>query len=63
MNLTTYDLKQMNEEWLDKLSHDQISVLSKKLLSDLKEAHDRLSQTPQNSSRPSSSQLPWEKKI
>ena len=32
-----------------------------KLSSDLKEAHDRLNQNPQNSSRPPSSQAPWEK--
>jgi transposase len=61
MKLTPNDLKQMNEEWLDKLDHDQMSVVSKKLLSDLKEAHDRLNQTPQNSSRPSGSQEPWKR--
>jgi len=35
--------------------------LSSKLLSDLKEAHDRLNRNPTNSSRPPSTQAPWEK--
>jgi transposase len=32
---------------------------STKLLSDLKEARERLDQNPSNSSRPPSSQAPW----
>jgi transposase len=34
--------------------------LSSKLLADLKEAHDRLNQSPDNSSRPPSTRAPWE---
>ncbi len=41
------------------LSHEDLLKLSNKLLSDLKEAHERLDQNPSNSSRPPSSQAPW----
>ena len=60
MKLTDYDLKQINDETLDALSEEQVRALSKRLLSDLKAAKERLNQNPGNSSRPSGSMLPWE---
>lgn len=60
MKLTDYDLKQISDETLDALSEEQVRALSKRLLSDLKEAKERLNQNPGNSSRPSGSMPPWE---
>lgn len=42
MKLTEHDLKQINNETLDRLSSDQVLFFTKTLLSDLKEAMDRL---------------------
>jgi len=61
MQLSDQDLKQLDEEYLRSLSAKQLQRLSSKLLSDLKEAHDRLNQNPSNSSRPPSTRAPWEK--
>ena len=61
MQLSDHDLKQLDEEYLLSLSPVQLQALSTKLLSDLKEAHDRLNQNPSNSSRPPSTRAPWEK--
>ncbi len=61
MQLSDHDLKQLDEEYLRSLSAEPLRTLSSKLLSDLKEAHDRLNQNPSNSSRPPSSRAPWEK--
>lgn len=60
MQLTDHDLKQINQEYLASLSPGHLLHLSSKLLDDLRDARERLNQTPQNSSRPSGSYSPWE---
>lgn len=60
MVLKDHDLKQIDKTYLEGLSADKLLEVSMKLLADLKEARDRLNQTPQNSSRPSGSYAPWE---
>lgn len=60
MVLKDHDLKQIDEDYLKRLPPEKLRELSLKLLEDLKEARDRLNQTPQNSSRPSSSFALWE---
>ncbi len=60
MHLTDHDLKQIHQEYLASLSPEQLLHLSEKMLDDLRNARDRLNQTPQNSSRPSGSYAPWE---
>ena len=60
MQLTDHDLKQINQEYLASLSRGGLLHLSGKMLDDLRDARDRLNQTPQNSSRPSGSYAPWE---
>ena len=60
MKLTDHDLKQINQEYLASLTPGHLLHLSSKLLDDLRDARDRLNQTPQNSSRPSGSYAPWE---
>ena len=60
MVLKDHDLKQIDKDYLDRLPPEKLRELSLRLLEDLKEARDRLNQTPQNSSRPSSSFAPWE---
>jgi len=61
MHLSDHDLRQMDEGWLEKLPEDKLRQVSARMLQDLKEARDRLNQTPDNSSRPPSSRAPWEK--
>jgi hypothetical protein len=61
MNLSGASLSQIDEEYIDSLPLGKLRHLSKKLLGDLKEARDRINQTPENSSRPSGSFAPWEK--
>jgi len=60
MQLTDHDLKQINQEYLASLSPGHLLHLSSKLLDDLRDARDRLNQTPQNSLHPSGSYAPWE---
>lgn len=60
MRLTNHDLKQIDHDYLASLSPEQLLNLSGKMLDDLRDARDRLNQTPQNSSRPSGSYAPWE---
>jgi len=60
MRLTDQDLKQISQDYLARLSPEQLRNLSGKMLEDLREARDRLNQSPQNSSRPSGSYAPWE---
>jgi hypothetical protein len=60
MRLKDHDLKQIDKDYLGALPPDKLVEVSVKLLEDLKEARDRLNQTPQNSSRPSGSYGPWE---
>ena len=61
MHLSDHDLRQMDDDWLEKLPVDKLRQVSARILQDLKEARDRLNQTPDNSSRPPSSRAPWEK--
>ena len=61
MEVSKHSLPQITPEVLDKLTRDELLPLSIKLLKDLKELHDRINQTPQNSSRSSSSMPAWEK--
>lgn len=60
VQLSRYDLSQFDEGYLAKLPEAQSRSLSVKLLADLKTAHERLDQDPNNSSRPPSSRGPWE---
>ncbi len=59
MRLKDHDLKQIDRAYLGALAPDKLVEVSLKLLEDLKEARERLNQTPQNSSRPSGSYAPW----
>ena len=61
VQLSKHDLAQLDAEAFAALSPEQLQRLSLKLLSDLKLAHERLDQSPRNSSRPPSSQAPWER--
>jgi hypothetical protein len=61
MHLRKHDLLQMNDEWLKKLPAERLLEVSKRLLDDVKELHDRLNQNPDNSSRRPTSQAPWER--
>ena len=61
MQLSEHDLKQLDEERVRSFAPEDLCTLSLKLLADLKEARDRLNQSPDNSSRPPSSRAPWEK--
>jgi len=60
MQLSRFDLSQLDEGYLERLPEGQLRSLSVKLLADLKAAHERLDQNPSNSSRPPSSRAPWE---
>jgi len=61
MRLKDYDLRQIDEVTLRSLSEEDLRTLSSKLLLDLKEARERLNQSPKNSSRPPSSRDPWDR--
>lgn len=61
MHLSKHDLQQMDEDWLKSLPPALLLEVSKRLLADVKTLQDRLNQNPSNSSRPPSSQAPWEK--
>ena len=58
--LADFDLRQMSDAWLCSLEHEKLQWLSKRLLSELRDARDRLNRNPSNSSRPPSSMAPWE---
>ena len=60
MELSDHDLRQIDERYLDELPETELREVSKKLCRELKAARERLNQTPKNSSRPSSTQAPWE---
>jgi hypothetical protein len=49
----------MDTDYLDDLPEGRLRSLSKQLLADLKEARERLKQSPDTSSRPPSSRAPW----
>ena len=61
MLLSRFDLSQLDEDYLAHLPEERLRSLSAKLLADLKAAHERLDQNPNNSSRPPSSRAPWER--
>ncbi|NOQ77188.1 MAG: IS66 family transposase, partial [Methylococcaceae bacterium] len=61
MQLSNQDLSQINEDELLNLPEEELRHLSIKLLNDLKDARERLSQNSRNSSRPPSSETPWDK--
>jgi len=61
MQLSNQDLSQLNEDDLLNLPEEDLRYLSIKLLNDLKEARERMSQNSRNSSRPPSSEKPWDK--
>jgi transposase len=63
MRLTDHDLKQLGPEYLGSLSPEQLLHLSQKMLDDLRDARERLNQTPHNSSRPSGSYAPWQRTV
>jgi hypothetical protein len=52
MLLQKHGLRQIDEAYMRSLSHEDLMKLSTKLLSDLKEARERLDQNPRKSSRP-----------
>lgn len=62
MHLSPHSLRQIDDAYLQSLEVEALRGLSMRLLADLKEASDRLNQGPENSSRPPSSQAPWERK-
>lgn len=59
-HLTDHDLRQMDEAWQESLPEAVARAVLRRVVDDLKEARDRLNQTPQNSSRPPGSRPPWE---
>jgi len=61
MDLSDHDLSQLDEEELLNLPEEVLRRLSVRLLNDLKEARERLKQNSRNSSRPPSSEIPWER--
>ena len=66
MILKEHELLQIDEEFVCRLREqdpDALAGLSIKLVSDLKEAVERLNQNPSNSSRPSGNLAPWDKGI
>ncbi len=63
MKLKDQDLKQIDKDYLKRLPPEKLLEVSGKLLEDLKEARERLNQTPENSSRPSGSFSLWEGSI
>ena len=60
MQLSRYDLAQLDDAYLAGLEEGSLRALSVKLRADLKEAHERLEQNPSNSARPPSRRVPWE---
>ena len=61
MQLSNHDLSQLDEDELLNLPEEVLRRLSIRLLNDLKEARERLNQNSRNSSRPPSSEAPWDK--
>jgi transposase len=60
MQLSDFDLRQMDVDYLRSLPPEQLRVVAEKLLLDLKAARESANQTPHNSSRPPSSRAPWQ---
>ena len=59
MRLSDHDLRQIDDAYLDALSPEALREVSKRLCRDLKEARERLNQTPDHSSRPPSTRALW----
>ena len=62
MKLSDHDLRQLDEKVIRSLSPDAVENLAVNLLDDLKDSRERQNQDSQNSSRPPSSQAPWDKR-
>jgi len=62
MKLSDHSLRQLGEHDLHALETEALRALSVKLLSDFKEAGERLHQGLENSSRPPSSREPGQKR-
>lgn len=62
MHLSPHSLQQIDDAYLQSLDAEALRGLSSRLLADLREAWDRLNQGPENSSRPPSSRVPWDRK-
>ncbi len=62
MHLSPHSLQQIDNAYIESLDPEALRGLSLRLLADLKEAWDRLNQGPENSSRPPSSRVPWDRK-
>ncbi len=60
MHLSDHDLRQLDDDYLGRLTPEQARALLPKVIADLKAARERLAQNPSNSSRPPSSRAPWE---
>ena len=60
MHFDKSDLQQLTPEYIARLPPERISILFNQLREDHLRALDRLNQNPTNSSRPPSSQAPWE---
>ena len=60
MYLSDFDLQQLDEQKLTALPAEQKDALLVKLLRDLKDARERLQANSQTSSRPPSSDPPWQ---
>ncbi len=61
MHLSDHSLRQIDDAYVRSLDVASLRDLSLRLLADLQEARERLNQGPTNSSRPPSSQAPWER--
>lgn len=61
MKLTDHDIRQMDADYINRLSPDEMRPLAINLLNDLKVARDRLNQNAENSSIPPSKQPLWAK--
>ena len=61
MQISDHSLRQLDDAYLERLEEKALRSLSGRLLADLKAARERLNQNSQNSSRPPSSQAPWER--
>ena len=58
-NLSDHDLRQMDPTWQQRQPEDTVRGLLARALDDLRQARDRLNQSPTNSSRPPGSMEPW----
>ena len=61
MKLSDHDLRQIDEERINKLSETAVKSLLITLLNDPKDARERQNQNSKNSSIPPGSEAPWDK--